>query len=129
MFLQACVILFTGGFASVHAGIPPPPQEQAPPEQTPPGAGTWRRNPPEQTPSWEQVPPVAGPPPPQGAEHAGRYGQCTGGTHPTGMQSCLFARELEILMQNHRLSLPGLQITDVVLDARITVLEENTVKY
>ena len=28
-------------------------------------------------------------------------------------------------MQNHHLSFPGLQITDVVLDARITVLEEN----
>ena len=24
MFSQACVILFTGGSASVHAGIPPP---------------------------------------------------------------------------------------------------------
>ena len=45
--------------ASVHADIPPP-------EQTPPR---------EQT-------------PPPGAEHAGRYGQCVGGTHPTGMQSC-----------------------------------------
>ena len=35
--------------------------------------------PPEQTPL-EQTPPSA--------EHAQRYGQCTGGTHPTGMQSC-----------------------------------------
>ena len=47
----------------MHAGIPEPP----PPEQTPPGPGT----------------------PPPGAEHAGRYGQRAGGTHPTGMQSCL----------------------------------------
>ena len=23
-----------------------------------------------------------------GTEHAGRYGQCAGGMHPTGMQSC-----------------------------------------
>ena len=27
---------------------------------------------------------------PPTAEHAGRYGQCVGGTHPTGMQSCLY---------------------------------------
>ena len=26
---------------------------------------------------------------PPGAEHAGRYGQRAGGTHPTGMQSCI----------------------------------------
>ena len=29
---------------------------------------------------WDTTPP--------GAEHAGRYGQRAGGTHPTGMQSC-----------------------------------------
>ena len=56
IFSQACVILFTGGSASVHADIPPttdqgppgagtpPPQEQAdtPQSRTPPphGAGT-----------------------------------------------------------------------------------------
>ena len=28
-------------------------------------------------------------PPTLGAEHAGRYGQRAGGTHPTGMQSCV----------------------------------------
>ena len=38
---------------------------------TPPGAGTPR----------DQAP--------RRAEHAGRYGQRAGGTHPTGMQSCL----------------------------------------
>ena len=27
--------------------------------------------------------------PPPGAEHAGRYGQRTGGTHTTGVQSCI----------------------------------------
>ena len=48
MFLQASVILSTGGVsASVHAGIPCPPQSRHPPEQThtprsrhPPGADT-----------------------------------------------------------------------------------------
>ena len=29
---------------------------------------------------------------PPGAEHAGRYGQQAGGTHPTGMHSCLVSR-------------------------------------
>ena len=33
-------------------------------------------------PPWSRHPP--------GADHAGRYGQRAGGTHPTGMQSCLF---------------------------------------
>ena len=59
MFLQASVILLTGGVgmsASVHAGIHPPPRAD-----TTPG------------------------------EHAGRYGQRAGGTHPTGMQSCSFS--------------------------------------
>ena len=81
MFSQACVILFTGGSASVHAGIPPPPGADStpPPEQTPR----------EQTPPWEQTPPRTAPP---GAEHAGRYGQRIGGTHPTGMQSCYWNR-------------------------------------
>ena len=67
IFSQTCVILFTGGSASVHARIPPLPPEQEPPgsRHPPPGPGT--------------VP---------GAEHAGRYGQRAGGTHPTGMQSC-----------------------------------------
>ena len=63
--------------ASVHAGIPHPPQSRHPPDQTPP----W-----EQTPPQEQTPPGADTPP--GTEHAGRYGQRAGGTHPTGMQSC-----------------------------------------
>ena len=79
MFLQASVILSTGGSASVHAGIPPP-QEQTPPppyEQTP--------QPP--NPHMSRLPPGAGTPLPS-AKHAGRYGQRTGGTHPTGMQTC-----------------------------------------
>ena len=55
------VILFTGGSASVHAGI-----------ADPPGADTPRsRHPTEQT--------------PPRAVHAGRVG----GTHPIGMHTCL----------------------------------------
>ena len=61
------------------AGTPSPrqvhPRAGTPPAGTPP-AGT----------------PPAGTPPagtPPGAVHAGRYGQQAGGTHPTGMQSCV----------------------------------------
>ena len=58
MFSQACVILFTGGSASVQAGLPPREQEplweQAPPEQ----ASPW-----EQTPLQEQTPPKSRHPP------------------------------------------------------------------
>ena len=83
MFLQACVILFTGGVsASMHSGIHTPrsrhPQSRHPPEQTPAGADT----------PWEQTPPAA--------EHAGRYGQRAGGTHSTGMQSCWVYVYIEI---------------------------------
>ena len=55
MFLQACVILFTGGVsASVHAGILHPPGADIPwgadpPEQTPPGS----RHPPRCRACWE----------------------------------------------------------------------------
>ena len=52
IFLHLFVILFTGGSASVHAGIPPPrsrhPKEQTPPQSRPPGP-----DPPEQTPPRE----------------------------------------------------------------------------
>ena len=34
MFSQACVILFTGGSASVHAGIPQPPRSRHTPPRT-----------------------------------------------------------------------------------------------
>ena len=73
VFTGVCDSVNGGVSASVHAGIPPPP-EADPPKADPPGA-----DPPEQT------PPGADPP---GAEHAGRYGQRAGGMHPTGMQSC-----------------------------------------
>ena len=54
MFLQVCVILFTGGVsASVHAGIPHPP-EQTPQEHTPPGSRHPPRN---QTPPGLSTPP------------------------------------------------------------------------
>ena len=73
--------VFTGVCDSVHrgeGGLPrcllgyPPPRADTPRKQTPPppGADTPRI----------RHPPIA--------EHAGRYGQRAGGTHPTGMQSC-----------------------------------------
>ena len=66
IFTGVCDSVQRGESASVHAGIPsPPPWGQAPPSQT--------RHP------REQAPP--------GAQHAGRYGQRAGSTHPTGMQS------------------------------------------
>ena len=67
---------------------------------TPPGAGTPPQAdpPPEQTPLQSRHPPGVDPQdwtpqsrhlsPPPAAEHAGRYGQRAGSTHPTGMQSC-----------------------------------------
>ena len=58
MFLLMCVILFMGGSASVHGGIPSPGAD--PPEADPP---------PEQTPT-------------------PAYGQWAAGTHTTGMHSC-----------------------------------------
>ena len=73
MFLHLSVILFTGvlgdpGTKDRH----PPDQRQAPPgADLPPVADT----------PWDQTPPCA--------VHAGRYGQQAGGTHPTGMHTCL----------------------------------------
>ena len=71
IFLHLFVILFTGGggSASVHAGRSPR-RRHPPPRRRPPRGGT---------------PPRRYPP---GTELAGRYSQCAGGTHPTGMQ-CL----------------------------------------
>ena len=53
-----------------EAGIPPEPEAGIPPE---PEAGT----------------PLGAYTPTPTAVHAGTYGQQAGGTHPTGMQSCL----------------------------------------
>ena len=76
IFTGICHSVNGGGLPQCMLGYPPPreqttPQEQIPQKQAPPpGAGT----------------PVANTDP--GAEHAGRYRQSGGGTHPTGMQSC-----------------------------------------
>ena len=56
------------------------PQEQTPPRSRPP--------PREQTPQGADTPPPKEQTPPC-TVHAGRYGQQAGGTHPTGMHTCL----------------------------------------
>ena len=65
MFLQACVILFTGGgSASVHAGIPSPPGSRHPQEQTPQeDAPPQSRLPGNRHPPQSSHPPGADPPP------------------------------------------------------------------
>ena len=72
---------------------PPSPWSRHPLEQTPPRVDTPpSRHPPADTHPQEQTPPRADTPQeqtPPSAEHSGRYGQHAGGTHPTGMQSCL----------------------------------------
>ena len=101
--------------ADTHTPDPPrgdTPQEQTPPwDHTPRGADTPQTTHPPGTTPQEQTPPRADTPlgakahprsrhppgsrstppgphtPPR--EHAMRYGQHAGGTHPTGMQSCL----------------------------------------
>ena len=95
MFLQASVILLTaGGVCTPPPGADtpradPPRSRHTPPEQTSPRADTH-------TPTPEQTPPRSRPPPK--AEHARRYGQRAGGTHPTGMQSC-FGSYIYALLQ------------------------------
>ena len=93
MFLQVCVILFTG-----EGGCLPQCMlgYHIPPEQTPPRADTPQEQtpPPEQTPPWEQTPPQEQTTPEQTprSRHPGKqtaaYGQRSAGTHPTGMHSC-----------------------------------------
>ena len=80
--LHLSVILFTGGvLPHCMLGYTPPP-------------GTRGRHPPgEDTPQGHTTPPGqrhSAPPP--GTVYAGRYGQQAGGTHPTGMQSCLLMK-------------------------------------
>ena len=85
MFLQASVILSTGGgSASVHAGIPPPGAD-------PPGADTpLGADPPGAEPLGADTPLGADP---LGADPPGKqtpaYGEWAAGTHPSGMHSCL----------------------------------------
>ena len=67
IFTRVCHSVHGGVSVSVHAGIPPPP-EQIPQEQT--------RHPPPKSNSPDAV-------------HAGRYGQQADGMHPTGMQFLL----------------------------------------
>ena len=72
-----CVILFTGG---VPDQVHPPGTRYTPQDQVhPPGPGTPH-------------PPGPGTPPDQvHPPGPGRYGLRAGGTHPTGMQSCLYS--------------------------------------
>ena len=74
-------------------GYTPPPRQTSPqadtpqadiPPSSPPQADTFRRRHPRSHPAGSR-PPGADTTP---TEHAGRYGQRAGGTHPTGMQSC-----------------------------------------
>ena len=78
--LPQCMLGYPPDQASPRPGTPWPgtPRSRHPPNKAPPRPGTWP----------EQTPPRPGTPP--STEHAGRYGQRAGGTHPTGMQSCLF---------------------------------------
>ena len=95
--------VFTGVCHSVNRGGEVPDQVHPPGQGTPPGLGAPPRHqvhprdqvhPPRTryTPRDQVHPPRPGTPPglgtPPGTEHAGRYGQRAGGTHPTGMQSC-----------------------------------------
>ena len=84
----------------------PPPQEQTPPRaDTQAGADTppvhrgeyltrypWEQTPPPRadTPPGTRYTPQSRHPP--GEVHAGRYSQCAGSMHPTGMQSCYHLR-------------------------------------
>ena len=108
IFSEACVK------NSVHKGRGLPQcmlgyQPIPPPMQTPPpGQGPHKsRHPPR-----SRHPPGADPleantspsrPLPPGAVHAGRYGQQAGGTHPTGMHSCVRF----FILANSLLTLPG----------------------
>ena len=95
MFLQASMILSTDGVVCLSAcwNTTPPQEQTHPPGADPPGADTpgsrpstrsrhppRADTPPEQTPPLEHTPPTT--------EHAGRYSQRVGSTHPNGMQSC-----------------------------------------
>ena len=95
--LQACVCPQGGVPDQVHLppGTPPSPGTRYTPQDQvhPPGPGTPPRS--RYTPQVQVHPPGPGTPHraqvhPPATEHAGRSGQRAGGTHPTGMQSCLW---------------------------------------
>ena len=98
IFVHLSVILFTGGVCPIACWDTPPGAESSP-EQTLPQADTPPR--------------TRGRHPPPGAVHAARCGQQAGGTHPTGMRSCIFAaftKPVSILSTSHQdkqLSLHG----------------------
>ena len=99
MFLHLSVILFTGGVCLSACWDSRPPGSRHPPRNRhhPPGAD----NPP-----WEQTPPPS-------TVHAGRYGQQSGGTHPTGMDTCLDRKIRAVMMSSllNRISLVIIVIT------------------
>ena len=65
MFLQLCVILFTGGSASVHAGIPPKMEAPTLPRRPPQEGGPLPRRPPKREPPGQGDPPQEGAPLPR----------------------------------------------------------------
>ena len=73
----------------VHGQVPPHRPGSPPGPGTPPRPGT---------PPWTRYTPRLFTHPPR-AVHAGRYGQQAGGTHPTGMHSCLV---INFLLNNDR---------------------------
>ena len=93
IFSQASVILFIGGVCLSTCWDTTTPGTRHPHRSSRPPSPRARHNPGPGTPPGAGTPPAAGIPrsrhPPSTAEHAGRYGQRTGGTHPTGMHSCL----------------------------------------
>ena len=92
IFLRLFVILFTGGVClsafwdTTSRKHTPPRSTHTPGKHTPP----WEAHPPGSTPPPEAHHPPEKHTPSFGAEHAGRYGQRAGGTHPTGMQFCFW---------------------------------------
>ena len=99
MFLHLSVILFTGGVCLSACWDSRPP----PGAGIPPGTDT--------TPGSRQPPLGADTPP--STVHAGRYGQQSGGTHPTGMDTCLDRKIRAVMMSSllNRISLVIIVIT------------------
>ena len=142
MFTGMC--LFTGGGEYLTRYTPreqTPPRTRPPLEQTPPGsrhppgadiphkppprADTPQSRPPRtdtplgaDTPhlqSRHHPPPVADTPSPPSIHPPGRYSQCAGGTHPTGMQSCFDIEKplMPILCPCEKPELPNLPDVEI----------------